>query len=117
MFNRSISTFFTNKYMMGAVLVSIALLLVATALLYVDVLQFEDNIILHLDIQQRIDALGSAWHIWLMLIGIAVIMLTDILLSRVLYNRERVLSYMVMYTAPLVGILAVIVAYHLTLIN
>ncbi len=109
--------FFKNKFIYVPILATIILWLIAFGLVYVELLSFQNDIILHLNLQRHIDTMGSSGDIIMMMIGFLLIAIVNVCLGALLYNKERILSYFVIYATVWVMVLGLLLVYALTILN
>lgn len=109
--------FIRDKYILVALVAGVVLWLVLFGVVYVELLPLEDRVILHLDAQRHIDAIGGSAHLWLLLIGVAVTGILNTGLSAVLYHKDRVLSYSVAWVGMWIMLLGAVVGMVLVGIN
>jgi len=109
--------FLRDKFIYVPILITIILWLIAFGLVYVELLSFQNDIILHLNLQRHIDTIGSSGDIIMMMIGFLLIAVVNVCLSALLYDKERILSYFVIYSSVWIMVLGTLLVYALTVFN
>jgi magnesium-transporting ATPase (P-type) len=112
-----IKRFLKDKYIFGAIVAGIVLWVIAFGIAYVQIFPLEKNLILHINFQREVDAVGVAGDVIWLTVGLAVLFAIDQIISLALYFREKILSYIISYSGLFVMILGLAVIYYLTLAN
>lgn len=109
--------FIRDRYIFGALVAGVVLWAIAFGIAYVNLFPLEKNLILHINFQKEVDAVGTTWDVLWILLGIAVLFIMDQAIALSLYFREKILSYLVSYAGTFIVFLGMAVIYYLTLAN
>lgn len=109
--------FIKDKYIFGALVAGVVLWAIGFGIAYVNLFPLEKNLILHLNLQREVDAVGTTGDVLWIILGVALMFIIDQAIALALYFRERILSYVISYAGVFVVILGMAVIYYLTLAN
>jgi hypothetical protein len=116
-FPHRLKKFILDKYIMSAIVAGIVLWAIAFGIAYVQLFPLEKNMILHIDFQREVDAIGSAGDVAWLIVIFAILFAIDQMLALWLFYRERVLAYLVSYAGGFVMVVGLMVIYYLASIN
>ena len=112
-----IKLFLKDRFIYISLLTGLAFWFISLAVFYFDLSQYKKNIIVHLNYAGEVDFLSDRGGIIFILIFLLVAMVVNAFISRVLYPRERILSYVISSSLAWIGLLGLIFIYSLTIIN
>lgn len=115
--NTKIKIFLKDKYVISVILFSIISLLFSIAIFYIFLAPFQNNIIIHHDIQNRIDLYGTNTDLIMILLSTLIIIIINLYISYELYVREKVLSYVVLSSIFMISFFGSLLFYFLHLFN
>jgi hypothetical protein len=101
----SLSRLARDRYFSVAIGLSFLILIIASAIFYVRVEPTDKPLILHFDSYRGIDFLGSRAQVFGIILSVFVLLLINFFLARLLYDRERLLSYIFVFASLLLSIL------------
>lgn len=102
-------TFYKDKIILSAYILSILLLVIAFSLVFVGLFNVETMLIIHFNPFAGIDFLGERQTAYGILISGLAINILNSFLSAVLYSRDKFLSYLPAFGATFISLLILIV--------
>lgn len=113
----AIKGFLKDTRVLIPLLIGGVLWLASFSIAYIQIFPIDATIIGHLNARGEIDAIIDAQSVMFIIIELALLLGVNTLLSFVLYVRERVLSYVLLYASVWVMALGTLMIYALTVMN
>lgn len=109
--------FFKDKYIIIPSIAILFFLALIYGFAYVNLFTIEKSVVFHLNINEMIDLFVSFWQLVSIMTGFLVISLINLLLSYVLYFKNRMLSYFLLFASMWISATGATVFYSATLLN
>jgi hypothetical protein len=109
--------FLKDRYIFGAIVAGVVIWAIAFGIAYVNLFPLGKNLILRLNFQKEVDAIGTTGDVMWILAGVAILFVIDQGIALALYHREKILSYVISYSGLFISFLGMAVIYYLTLAN
>ena len=106
-----------DKFMLISFLISLFLNLALWAFLFWRIRPQEEPIYLHYNIYFGIDLIGPWYQIYLIPLSGLIFLLINLVISLIIYNKEKVISYFLMVTAIICQIFLALAAFSIIYIN
>ncbi len=113
----AVRTYIHDPHVWMPLVVSVTLLAAALIDAYIHFFGIRDKIIFHLNFNREIDVLGTRKELFLALAGFALLGVMNVLLSYVLYVREKMLSYLTVYANAFIMLLGLLFVFFVAGIN
>ena len=108
---------FKQKIFLILIAVSGALLLAALGLLIFGVSGSSAPLIIHFDPAKGVDVFGNLWDVWAVWLTGAVLVITNTVLSRQFYYRERFLTYIFLGANTLISLFTLVIIATIASMN